>query len=333
MLLFHFRAIKSLYPPKICYSSNPFSKDISTDKELIQLVIQMTFIVFIGGLLEYNSGKTTIAKDMIRFFENDSSMKVSPFKPLSGNNLFYNFEKILENTTKHEDFVSQDVIELLNETSNDIKATLANPVHRVNTQAIATRFYEEGSINTFYNKYQDSETLLQRFSFCDSEGNQKSTYIVNEPIYKNKKFWNAEKLTEQILKKANETKPFKNEQEYYILNSKYYADSIQTSFEYLKTISDLIVIEGFNNSAHPAWCVRESNLVLLLGPGSIFIYDPDDYFRAIDNYRSINRNKPSTTNEILNIASPKESLYLPLDTKERKETVSKLVNQVKDKFQ
>jgi len=332
VLLFHFRAIKSLYPPEICCSSNPFSKDISTEKKLIQLVIQMAFIVFIGGLLEYNSGKTTIAKDMVRFFENDSSMKVSPFKPLSGNNLFYNYEQILENTTKHEDFVSQDIIELLNETSNDIKATLANPVHKVNTQAIATRFYEEGSINTFYNKYQDSEALLQRFSFCDSEGNQKSTYIVNEPIYKNEKFWNDEKLTEPILKKADEIKPFKNDHEYYSLNSKYYADSIQTSFEYLKNNSDFIVIEGFNNSAHPAWCVRESNLILLLGPGSIFIYDPDVYFRAIDNYRAINRNKPSTTNEILKIASPKESLYLSLDTTERKETVLKLANQIKDKI-
>ena len=292
----------------------------------------MVFIVFIGGLLEYNSGKTTIAKDMVSFFENNSSMKVSPFKPLSGSNLFFHYEQIVENATKHEDFVSLDIIELLNETSNDIKATIANPVHKVSTQAIATRFFEEGSLNTFYNKYQDSEALLQRFSFCDSEGKQKSTYIVNEPIYKNKKFWNDEKITEPILKKADEIKPFKNDPEYHALNSKYYADSIQTSFEYLKNNSDFIVIEGFNDSAHPAWCIRESNLILLLGPGSIIIYDPDVYFRAIDNYRAINRNQPSKTNEILKMASPKESLYLSLDATERKETVLKLANQIKDEI-
>ncbi|MHA1693522.1 MAG: hypothetical protein ACTSYH_15190, partial [Candidatus Heimdallarchaeaceae archaeon] len=218
-------------------------------------------------------------------------------------------------------------------TSNDIKATLANPVHKVNTQAIATRFFDEGSINTFYKKYQESESLLQRFSFCDSEGNQKSTYIVNEPIYKSNKFWNDEKLTEPVLKKANETKPFKNDQEYYALNSQYYADAIQSSFDYLKNNSDFIVIEGFNNSAHPAWCVRESNLILLLGPGSIFVYEPDAYFRTIDNYRAINRNKPSTTNEILKMALPKESLYLSPDTEEREETILKLVNQIKDTLQ
>ena len=292
----------------------------------------MVFIVFIGGLLEHNSGKTTIAKDMVNFFENNTSMKVSPFKPLSGSNLFYHYEQIVENANRHEDFVSLDIIELLNETSNDIKTTIANPVHKVNTQAIATRFFEEGSISTFYNKYQGSEALLQRFSFCDSEGKQKSTYIVNEPIYKNKKFWNDEKLTEPILRKANEIKPFKNDHEYYSLNSKYYADSIQTSFEYLKNNSDIIVIEGFNDSAHPAWCVRESNLILLLGPGSIIIYDPDVYFRAIDNYRAINRTQPSKTNEILRMASPKESLYLSLNATERKETVSKLANQIKDKI-
>lgn len=290
----------------------------------------MVFIVFIGGLLEYNSGKTTLAKYMTNFFENNSSMKVSPFKPLSGNNLFYHYEQIVENTAKHEDFVSLDIVELLNATSNDIKATLANPVHKVNTQAIATRFFDEGSINTFYKKYQESESLLQRFSFCDSEGNQTSTYIVNEPIYKSNKFWNDEKLTEPVLKKANETKPFKNDHEYYTLNSQYYADAIQSSFDYLKNNSDFIVIEGFNNSAHPAWCVRESNLILLLGPGSIFVYEPDVYFRTIDNYRAINRNKPSTTNEILKMALPKESLYLSPDTEEREKTILNLVNQIKD---
>lgn len=293
----------------------------------------MVFIVFIGGLLEYNSGKTTLAKDMTNFFENNSSMKISPFKPISGNNLFYHYEQIVENTAKHEDFVSLDIVELLNATSNDIKATIANPVHKVNTQAIATRFFDEGSINTFYKKYQESESLLQRFSFCDSEGNQKSTYIVNEPIYKSNKFWNDEKLTEPVLKKANETKPFKNDHEYYALNSQYYADSIQSSFDYLKNNSDFIVIEGFNNSAHPAWCVRESNLILLLGPGSIFVYEPDVYFRTIDNYRAINRNKPSTTNEILKMALPKESLYLSPDDEEREETILKLLNQIKDTLQ
>ncbi|MBY9000269.1 MAG: hypothetical protein KGD64_05090 [Candidatus Heimdallarchaeota archaeon] len=290
----------------------------------------MAFIVFIGGLLEHNSGKTTVARDMVNFFKKNSAMKISPFKPLSGNNLFYHYDQIKKNTAEYKDFVSLDIAELLHETSNETKATIANPVHKVNTQAIATRFFEEGSISAFYNKYQDSEALIQRFSFCDEAGNQKSTYIVNEPIYKNRKFWNDEVLTESILKKASEIKFFKNDQEYYSLNSKYYADSIQTSFEYLKKNSDLMVIESFNNSAHPAWCVRESNVILLLGPGSIFIYEPDVYFRAIDNFRAINRNKPSTTNEVLKIASPKEALYLPLDETDRLETVTKLANQIKD---
>lgn len=290
----------------------------------------MVFVIFIGGLLEYNSGKTTIAKDIMNFFKTNSSFKVSPFKPLSGNNLFYNYDQITKNTNEHGDFVSLDIITLLEETSNEIPITMANPVHKVNTQAIATQFFEEGSINTFYNKYQNSETLLQRFSFCDKKGKYSSFYIVNEPIYKNPKFWNDEKLTESVLKNAKEVKQFKNEHEYYSLNSQYYAEAIQSSFDFLKTSSDIIIVEGFNNAAHPAWCIRESNIILLLGPGSIFIYDPDVYFRAIDNYRAINKNKTSTTNEILKIASPKKALNLPIDAEKRKEIVLDFAKHIKE---
>ena len=296
------------------------------------LVSIMAFVVFLGGLLEYNSGKTTIAREMVNFFNENLSEKVSPFKPLSGNNLFYHYEQIKENIEKHEEFISLDISDLLAETSNEIEATVANPVHKVNTQALATRFFEEGSINTFYNKYQDSISLFQRFSFVDDDGSRTSTYIVNEPIYKNHLFWNDVEMTEPVLEKASEIKLFKNDHEYYSLNSKLYADSIQSSFAYLKKKSAIIVIEGFNNSAHPAWCVRESNIILLVGPGSIFLYEPETYFRAIDNYRTIHRNKPSTTNEILKIASPIESLSLPLDMTDRKEKIIELAERIKDQI-
>ncbi|MHA1446469.1 MAG: hypothetical protein ACTSSN_07250 [Candidatus Heimdallarchaeaceae archaeon] len=293
----------------------------------------MTFIVFIGGLFEYNSGKTTFAKEIISSFENDLSMKTAPFKPLSGNNLFFHYEEIKDNVKNHGNLVSLDIVELLEPSSAEIPTILANPVHKLNTQALPYNFYKEGSINTLFSRYSSSVSLMQRFTIYKSESEIESCFLVNEPIYKNQKFWNDQALTDPILEEAKEIKYFKNDQEFYSLNDKFYADATKTSFDYVKEHSDITVVESFNNSAHPAWCIRESNAVIIVGPGSLFIYEPDAYFRAIDNYRSINRNKVTTTDDILKLATPTEVLPFPVDLGERKKIISDLTNKLSKEIQ
>ncbi|MFW9853385.1 MAG: hypothetical protein ACFFDS_10605, partial [Candidatus Thorarchaeota archaeon] len=288
------------------------------------LVDEMPFVVFIGGLLEYNSGKTTIAKDVIDFFATDLKLETKPYKPLSGNNLFYHYDQIKENAQKYNHFVSLDIVDLINHSSSSIPPTIANPVHKVNTQALSYGFFEESSLKLFFSKYSSSESLLQRFSICNSEIDVNSIYIVNDPIYTNKKFWNDLSLTDPIIKQAKDVSLYKNEQEYYSLNGKFYAEATNSAFECLKKDSEIIIVESFNNSAHPAWCIRESDIIILVSPGSLFIYEPETYFRAIDNYRSINRNKPTTTDEILVFAKPQEAHSLQINEKERKKKIKEV---------
>ncbi len=285
----------------------------------------MPFKVFIGGLLEFNSGKTTVAKDIIEEFEQNQSLKTVPFKPLSGNNLFYHYDEIKKHVEEFGNFVSLDIVELMKSSSADVPIVLANPVHRVNTQAIPYHFYKEGSISTFFSKYSSSVSLFQRFSKHEKDSEFSSVFIVNEPILDNPKCWNDTSLSAPILKKATDLKYYRNEHEYLTMNSKFYADATESSFNYLKNKADVMVIESFNNSAHPAWCIRESDVVIIVGPGSFFVFEPDSYFRAIDNFRAINRNKPTTTDEIIKIATPTEVYSLSLDSTKRKAEVKELV--------
>jgi predicted P-loop ATPase/GTPase len=292
----------------------------------------MPLKVFIGGLLEFNSGKTTFAKDMIVEFEKKLSMKTVPFKPLSGNNLFYHYNEIKKQVDKHGNFLSLDVVELMKASSVDVPLVLANPVHRINTQAIPYHFYKDGSISTFFSKYSSSVSLFQRFTKHQKDSEFSSSYIVNEPIFDNPKCWNDTSLSEPILKQAKDLKYYKNDHEYYTLNSKFYADATESSFNYLKSKAEVIVIESFNNSAHPAWCIRESDVVIIVGPGTFFVFEPDSYFRAIDNFRAINRNKPTTTDEIIKIATPADVYSLSLESSNRKKEIKELVEKLKEKF-
>ena len=292
----------------------------------------MAFVVFIGGLLEYNSGKTTVAKEIILNLEQKQSLSTIPFKPLSGNNLFYHYKQIKENVTKFNQFISLDIVDLLSNSSSKMSPTITNPVHRVSTEALSYEFFKESSIKTFYSKYSSSVTLFQRFSIFDSTNGEKPIFIVNEPIYKNQKFWNDLSLTDPIIKQAQDVRPFKNEHEYYSLNNQFYAEATKTAFEILMKDAQALVIESFNNSAHPAWCIRDSNVIVLVGPGSLFVYEPETYFRAIDNYRSINRNKPTTTDDILNFATPTEAYSISIDEKEKSKEISAICQTLYDNY-
>jgi predicted P-loop ATPase/GTPase len=287
----------------------------------------MSFVILVAGLLEYNSGKTSFAKGMINFFEQELSLKTAPFKPLSSNSLFYHYKEIMEHVEKYNQFLSLDIVDLLSCSSSKIDPTIANPVHRLNTQALPYEFFKEGSIKTFYNRYLSSVTLTQRFSICDTSNGCNSIFLVNEPIYGNQKFWNDLSLTDKIIKQAKDVRTYKNEQEYFSLNSQFYADATESAFKQIKEKSQIIVIESFNNSAHPAWCIRESNAVVIVGPGSVFIYEPETYFRAIDNYRSINRNKPTTTDDILNFVKPTNANPLSIE-EERKTEINQLCKEL-----
>ncbi len=294
------------------------------------LELIMTFVVFVGGLLEHQSGKTSIAKILFSYFRNNHSESVLPFKPLSGNNIYYHYEKLKETYSNSKHFISLDVYNLISNYNLSLPAPILNPVNRLNTEAIPYYFHVNHSLKSYYLYYSMSSILLQRFSFPVNQikNNFKSIYLVNQITFNDKKFYNPKEIILQILDAGSEVKYYSSEHDYYALNSKYYADATNSSFEYSKKHSDIMLIESFNNSAHPAWCVRDSHLILLTGPGSLFVYEPDKYFRAIDSYRSLNRTKPTTTEEIVKMVKPDYTYSLPCDPETKKSDVEKIMSEL-----
>ncbi len=271
----------------------------------------MTFVIFVGGLLPYNSGKTTFVKDLLTYLTQFQS-NVIPFKPLSGNNLFYNYSFLTECINSFGHVCSIDITELMKNLSiNTFSPIQLNPVHRVNTQAVAHKFAEEQSLSSFFTSYSESSSLLQRFTFVEeTDASLRSVYLINSLSNNNRKFLHDKSLIETIRSNAETIKEYSSESEYYNLNAQYYADSIDSSFKFLEKQASIIVVEGFNNSAHPAWCIRSADIIFLIGPGSLFVYQPDVYFRTIDGYRTINRSTPTITEEVVKMIKPTDSFFL-----------------------
>ncbi|MHA1687646.1 MAG: hypothetical protein ACTSYD_14795 [Candidatus Heimdallarchaeaceae archaeon] len=289
----------------------------------------MKFAIFVTGLLKFDSGKTTFISDLLAFIQEHTSLSVVPFKPLSGNNLFYHYREISKMSSTQKNFVSIDIIKLLDSINNKPKIPLVlfNPVHQIFTPALAAEFYREGTLHTYLSKNMESIALLQRFTQLRKE-EPFTTYLVNEKIWQNPKFWTPITVIEDVLRSANEVKLYSSETEYYSLNGQYYATSVQSTFEFIKNHYDIVIIESFNNAAHPAWCVREAKIVFSVGPGSVFVYDSKDFFTAVDSYKMIQRNSPSTTSEIMKLAKPIKASKLPIDAKERMDIISNLVEEI-----
>lgn len=288
----------------------------------------MKYVLFVTGILEFDSGKSTLIKDLLKYIKENTSFSAVPFKPLSGNNLYYHYKELKKMARLVNDFFSIDIMTLVNEikTKVDVEPIILNPVHQVFTPALSAEFYHEGNLNAYLSKYLTSSALMQRFTKIT---NQKpyTTYIINGGIYNNNKFWAPKDIIEIVVKNAEETKPYTGEAEYYSLNSKYYAEAIQTAFDHVKERYDIVIIESFNNAAHPAWCVREASVVFSVSPGSLFMYDPKTFFKAVDAYKMIQKNRPSTTGEIMKITKPQKAWNVA-EPKKRKEIISEIMREV-----
>jgi len=293
------------------------------------VVTVMAFVIFVGGLLPFDSGKTTLSAQLLSALSSSYPLRIAPFKPLSGSNLYYHYTKLKEYSSRFNSLISLDIVELLSHLSSDISnPSLFNPVHRLHTPAVPYYFFTENSLKTYYSRFTNSIPLIQRFTIVEKENKFKTHYIINEQAYSNNKFLNDSSLISSLLKEADGFYYYRDEQEYYVLNEQYYAEATNSTFEYLKAHYPVILIEGFNNAAHPAWCVREANIILLVGPGTVFVYEPEPYFRAIDSYRSVNRDKPSTTEDIVNLQKPNKAFALPVKEEEQIKQINNLAEEI-----
>ncbi len=292
----------------------------------------MTLVIFVGGLLPFDSGKTILVSALIDSF---SSYKkaVTPFKPLSGNNLYYNYAKIKKIALKYHNILSLDINDIIDSMSNKpkIDPTILNPVHQLHSPAIPYYFLKEKAMSVYFSQYSDSKPLIQRFTSFNEKEEIYHTLLINNKLYSSNKFLNDKDLLDEVIE-ASTIHYYNNENEYLSLNEKYYAHATATTFDRIKREYPIIVIEGYNNSAHPAWCVREANVILLVGPETLFVYEPEQYFMAIDNYHAINRNKPTTTDVVVKLLEPNFSLNLKIKKESFKESIDKLASDIYEKY-
>lgn len=235
----------------------------------------MTTRILLTGMNSFDSGKTQLALKLAKAYS-DSGLSVEYFKPLSGHNYWYNYEHS-KVCMERGVLTSKDAIIVRKVIEPKSPIEIANPIHNL---FVPMRL--EKPLQTLPNSFglSGSSSILTMERFSRPIGNKiYSTVLVAMNLLEEDRlligYDDVGKLTKETsiieINNLQELQEFEN------LN---YEQYVSESFEYIENLADVVIIEGFNDAAWPWDELESSDIVLVVGPGHVFSYDPERFRKA-----------------------------------------------------
>ncbi len=214
--------------------------------------------LLIVGLMQKDSGKTTISKAISRHY---GDMKIGYTKPVSSFNAWFNYD-IFEESLNRGMLISGDILKL-NEFVKDTERSnpiciMMSPVdpEKVEWSSVGYEsYYNQISLFRIVNRHYLIESNLKNF-----------------PDFVNKK------IKEFLLKTSVETVSFE-EFERIMEKARKISDRL---LDDIRRKNDLTIIESTSNVASPNWSALYSDCVILVSPGKIAIIDAERYRNVIN---------------------------------------------------
>ena len=235
----------------------------------------MTARFLVVGMNAFDSGKTILAGQLVRFL-NETNRVSEYFKPVSGHNYWYRFyhtQWCLENCK----LISYDTAYVRKISDSKVDPFLSNPVHRLVVPA-KLRKPESTLPTTLSLGGWDSVVAMQRFSRPGTHGVDSVMLIAKQLISQDKLLLTSE-MAEQLSKNTTPI-PVKSLEEVQAYEAKHLESTVIKSFEVLENSAEAIVIESFNNAAWPWEGLDFVDRVIVVGPGQVFLFDPERFRKA-----------------------------------------------------
>jgi predicted P-loop ATPase/GTPase len=223
----------------------------------------------------FDSGKTQLATRLVKAFS-ETGQTVEYFKPLSGHNYWYNFEHT-KVCMEQGVLVSKDATTVRASFTPKSPIELANPIH-----SLFVPLRIEKPLQTLPNTLglsgSSSILTLERFS-RPSESGIDSTVLVAQKLLEEERLIIG---LEEVGKLTRGTSIYQVNnleavQEFEHLN---FEQHVLESFAHVEGLSDVVIIEGFNDAAWPWDGLVSVDVVLVVAPGHIFSYDPERFRKA-----------------------------------------------------
>ncbi len=291
--------------------------------------------LLITGLIPYDSGKTFLAINLLKEFR-VRGLDTGVSKPVAGHSLWYQWSTYVD-SLREKVLVGQDAISLKKISGSRDPLEVINPVDLA-TIPPDLLLRDLRDIEFLYTSYINARsidiTALGRVSMCRDNGDIDTNHFIIKDFIKKLNEPNKELIYDLAAKL--EPKPIEINREDFIkvLHEKFVY--IDRCLEKVMREHKLTIIESFNDAATPTRKALESDIVVVVLPGRLFVYNGSRYKMAFEVISDVMKNTINpfkrwvSTREVVRLlgGSYKYTLEIPhfLEEKKFRDKVSQLTD-------
>jgi len=238
--------------------------------------------VLVAGLLPHDSGKTTVAKYVLKGLKN-IGLDVAAAKPIAGHSAWYQLHSLLKSIELGV-LVGNDALELHRVCQKPKAIEVLNPIDTLQIPLDVVHF-------TSPKMYIETLDILPnimgvaRVSTCIDESTVESRYYVVED--------NLSKITpsmlnvlnillERVSRKAKLISTVRKGKDLILILSTEGVSACDKCLDILLKNHELVIVESFNDAAAPTYLSSKADIVLIATPGKVMILPGDKYYRAFN---------------------------------------------------
>jgi len=266
-------------------------------------------LVYVFGLFPISPGKTVISTALCRGLLREG-LKVAPFKPRSGHNLWYQYEAFTE-CKKGVRLFCEDIVKLKKASGCKLPYEILNPIDALMTPLNAGTFLENNRVREMYIK--DSDTFLHLLveRYTSWRGDKARTILC----------LNEKNLSEKALTDGDYMRGLKSRYDEVLIVedltgwssvfSSLGPDCTSTCGRRIAEEYEVMVVEGFNDAVCPAPELRY-DVVIGVAPGVAALYNPYDFQRVIEVKSTMGGDpRGMTAEEIICFVKPEKTFKIP----------------------
>jgi predicted P-loop ATPase/GTPase len=235
----------------------------------------MSTRILLVGMSSFDSGKTTFAGFLIDRIQHHYN-SIEYFKPISAHNYWQRFAHSRQLIEQKRIF-SADLATIKSRLESQRDEYILNPIHRLYVPTSSGKPLLNVP-STLGLAGPDSVIALQRFSWLEGEGVSSTVLAAESLVERGDLLLTYEELQQltvgvgkQAINSLEEIQQYENEN---------LENCVSSSFTHVEDGTDVVVIESFNDTAWIWEGLDKVNLVLVVGPGQVFSYEPERFRRA-----------------------------------------------------
>lgn len=235
----------------------------------------MSTRILLVGMSSFDSGKTTFAGLLIDGIKRHNE-SIEYFKPISAHNYWQRFEHT-QQLVKQKRIFSADLASIKSKIESEKDEYILNPIHRLYVPTSPEKPMSNVS-STLGLAGPDSVIALQRFSWPEGRGVLSRVLAAEDLIERGNLLLTHDEL--QHLTDGSERQAVNSLEEIQQYENAHLEDCVGSSFSLVEEGSETVVIESFNDTAWIWEGLENVDIVLVVGPGQVFSYDPERFRKA-----------------------------------------------------